>query len=256
MHRFHLPPGECRGDELILSGREAHHATQVLRLRRGEPVVVLDGAGERLRCEPVEMDRRRVLLRVLERVKVPPPAWRLLLIQAVPKGKLFDWIIQKATELGVSRIIPLLTERTISELDPRAAVAKREKWRLIAVEAAKQCDAPWLPEIDAPVSIDALIEDLPEADLHLAALLDSRARHPRLCLEDHEKRTGHFPSSVGCWIGPEGDFTPAEASRLIGKGIHPVTLGDRILRCETATLYCLSVLSHELRFRKDLNPSP
>src|SRR5262245_38024638 len=104
MHRFYLPPGESRASAPVLTGREAHHALHVLRLRRGDPVTVLDGAGGELLCEVQSCTRDSVQLSVSRRNLAPPLPCRITLLQAVPKGKIFESVIQKATELGVARI--------------------------------------------------------------------------------------------------------------------------------------------------------
>src|ERR1700677_2864988 len=107
MHRFYLPPEQCRDSLLRLEDREAHHALHVLRIRRGEYVVVLDGAGTELLCEVREADRRHLELAVVEKTTAPPPSSQIILLQAIPRGKIIESIIQKATELGVARIVPI-----------------------------------------------------------------------------------------------------------------------------------------------------
>ena len=108
MHRFHLPPDECRGSSLLLTGREAHHGLHVVRVRRNETVTVLDGAGLEILCAVVESKRDTIRLDVRERHTVSPLPWQVTLVQAIPKGKLFDSILQKATELGAFRVTRLL----------------------------------------------------------------------------------------------------------------------------------------------------
>ena len=110
MHRFYLPPEQCQEPTLFLTGREAHHARHVLRIHRGECVTVLDGAGQEFVCEVQEYDHDKARLTVNERHSHPAPPTQITLIQAVPKGKIMEAIIQKATELGVSRIVPLLSQ--------------------------------------------------------------------------------------------------------------------------------------------------
>src|SRR6266568_3996524 len=119
MHRFYIPPEKCEGVSLFLSGNEAHHALHVLRLERGERVVVLDGAGREFLCAVENFDRDKVQLAVEEKRLVEPPPTRITLLQAIPKGKIIESIIQKATELGVARIVPLLTERVATRLGER-----------------------------------------------------------------------------------------------------------------------------------------
>ena len=145
MHRFYLPPQECRADHLALSGSEAHHAADVLRVKAGDPVAVLDGAGGELACRVETVSRQKVEMEVQGRTTEPPPPWQITLVQAIPKGKLFEAIIQKATELGVGRVVPLLSQRVTTHLEGGSIQAKAGKWRQTAVEAIKQCGQRWLP---------------------------------------------------------------------------------------------------------------
>src|SRR6266581_2848127 len=129
MHRFYLTPEEAQGQSLKLSGSEAHHALHVLRARQGDRVVVLDGKGGQRLCEVKETQRACILLQVLETHQTPPPPYRTTLVQALPKAKMFEAIVQKATELGVSQIVPLLSERVVAHLDERNLERKAEKWQ-------------------------------------------------------------------------------------------------------------------------------
>jgi len=129
MHRFYLPPPECQVPELKLTGREAHHALNVLRVRRGERVVVLDGAGHELLCEARDPGRDELALAVVQRNTMPPLACHLTLLQAIPKGKIIEAIVQKAAELGATRIVPLVSERVVVHVDEESAEQKADKWR-------------------------------------------------------------------------------------------------------------------------------
>ena len=157
MHRFYLPPAQSQGDQLTLADGEAHHALHVVRVRRGERVVVLDGVGHELLCEVRDTDRHTVTLTVTQRNSIPPLPYRLLLAQAVTKGKTMDVIVQKATELGVHRIIPILSERSVPHVEEESAPAKVEKWEVAAIDAVKQCGSAWLPQIDFPLMVQAFL---------------------------------------------------------------------------------------------------
>jgi 16S rRNA (uracil1498-N3)-methyltransferase len=250
MHRFYLPPEQCRPPILELTGREAHHARDVLRLEPGERAAVLDGAGKQFLCEVRECDRRRVLLAVTGETAAPAPSARITLLQAVPKGKIFESIIQKAAELGVARVQPLLTERVAMRLDAAGAKDKAEKWRQTAVEAIKQCGQPWLPEVGEPLTLSALLAGGVSFDLALVGSLQGDGRHPRLCFQDYEAQHGRRPQSVGAWIGPEGDFTPEEMDLIRAGGARPIDLGPLVLRSETAALCVLALINYELGFNK------
>jgi 16S rRNA (uracil1498-N3)-methyltransferase len=247
MHRFYLPPGSCLGTRLSLTGREAHHALHVLRIRRGESVTVLDGQGLRCQCEVEEVSRDGLSLNVIERSSASPMPWQVTLVQAIPKGKLFEAIIQKATELGVFRLVPLMTERTVTRVDPAGSGDKVEKWRSIAIEAIKQCGSAWLPRVEEPMTIGQLLATPPSVELALVGSLQADAQHPRTCFETFEREQGRKPKSVSVVIGPEGDFTPEELSALQAAGAQPITLGSLVLRTETAAVYCLSIINYELQ---------
>jgi 16S rRNA (uracil1498-N3)-methyltransferase len=247
MHRFHLPPAQCHGSSLLLTGREAHHGLHVVRIRRGETVLVLDGGGTELRCEAAELTRTTIRLEVRQRNVIPPLPFHLTLVQAIPKGKLFDSIIQKATELEACRIIPLLSERVVTQLDESQAENKLEHWRTIAIEAIKQCGNAWLPRIDEAVSPEDLLKRGEQFELPLIGSLEPGSRHPRDWFQAFAEKHGRKPESVCVWVGPEGDFTAAELAAARSAGLLPITLGRLVLRSDTAAVYCLSVLNHELQ---------
>jgi 16S rRNA (uracil1498-N3)-methyltransferase len=246
LHRFYLPVESCRGDSLRLDGREAHHALHVLRLQRGERVTVLDGAGTEYLCAVESANKNALVLAVGEKRFTPAPPCPLTLLVAIPKGKLIESIIQKAVELGAHRIVPLLTERVVTQLDDDGAEAKRDKWQTVAIEAIKQCGAPWLPQVAAPQNLKAWLApgNLPE--LTLVGSLQTERQHPRVWLAEFQQQHGRKPHSAGVWIGPEGDFTLAELQAIEQAGAKPITLGALTLRVETAALYCLSFLNYEL----------
>lgn len=248
MHRFYLPPDQCRSAVLHLTGREAHHALHVLRVLEGEKVTVLDGAGQELICQAGKANREAVQLNVVEKTFHPALPCRTTLLQAIPKGKLFESIVQKATELGAFRIVPILSERVVSRLDDKEAAHKTDKWRQVAIEAIKQCGSPWLPQVELPVTPAKFISRGETFDLPLVAALDGERRHPRECFVNFQAQHNHMPATVCIWVGPEGDFTPDELQHIKGTGACPVTLGPLVLRAETAATYCLSVLNYEFQF--------
>jgi 16S rRNA (uracil1498-N3)-methyltransferase len=246
MHRFFLPPAQCKDKTLFLTGGEAHHALRVLRVRSGERVTVLDGAGREYLCKVAVYDRDRVRLDIDERRALAAPPARITLLQALPKGKIFETIIQKATELGVWRVVPLLTERVATRIGKPEGTRKAEKWRLIAIEAIKQCGAGWLPQIEIPLAPEEFLTRQERFELPLIASLQPGGRHPRERFQAFQESHHRLPGSVCIWIGPEGDFTPAEVETIQSAGALPITLGPRVLRTDTAALYCLSVLNYEL----------
>jgi 16S rRNA (uracil1498-N3)-methyltransferase len=247
MHRFYLPSENCRGDLLRLEGREAHHALHVLRLKRGERVTVLDGAGGEFLCDVFETAKNFLTLAVKEKKSTPPPACSLTLLVGIPKGKIIESIIQKSVELGAQKIVPLLTDRTVTQLDGDEAEEKREKWQQVAIEAIKQCGSAWLPKVETPQTIAEFLKRGEKIDLSLVGSLQTERKHPREWISEFEKSHGQRPQSAAVWIGPEGDFTLGELEAIEKSGARPMTLGRLTLRVETAAIYCLSFLNYELR---------
>ena len=246
MHRFFLPPDQCHGPELILNDSEAHHALRVLRVRPGDRAVVLDGDGSEFLCSITSAGRNSVHLQVKQKTANPPLSHRLTLIQAIPKGKAMDLIVQKATELGVSRVVPILSERTIAHLEEELGSAKIEKWQATAIEAIKQCGSAWLPRFDPPLSPQEFLSKSEPFDISMIATLQSAARHPREFVDAYRQDRRAAPQSIAVWIGPEGDFTPSEINLIRSHGALPITLGPLVLRSETAALYSLAILNYEL----------
>lgn len=208
--------------------------------------MVLDGAGRQFRCKVEQSASDRVALAVLETRTMPLPFGRITLLQAIPKGKTIESIIQKATELGVSRIIPLLSERVVVHLDQKEAARKAAKWQAVAVEAIKQSGAAWLPKVENPLTPQQFIERNETFELRLLASLQQDSRHPREFFSGFFERERRKPSFVCVWVGPEGDFSPQESEMIKGSGALPITLGALVLRVETAAIYCLSILNYEL----------
>ena len=261
MHRFYVRPENWNPDALTLSGPEAHHCRDVLRMKRGDKAVLFNGRGREITAEIVDLERTEVHLRKLHESNSPPLRCHITLGQAIPKGKNMELIVQKAVEIGASEIAPLISERTIVDLDPAVGGQKQAKWRQVSIEAAKQCGQNWLPYVHAPRKVSQFFSDLdPGAavydrrkdlersnttfDLRLIGSLQPDALHLKKILVEFP--SGHPPRSVLMLIGPEGDFTPAELALAKSHGCRPITLGPIVLRVETAALYCLSVLSYEL----------
>ena len=247
MYRFYLPPELCRGKTVVLDERESHHAAQVLRVERDEQVTVLDGAGGELLCRVVEVSKRSVHAEVIERKFVEPLPFQITLLQAIPKAKLIESIIQKATELGATRIVPLFSERVLTRLNATEAADKKEKWQHVAIEAIKQCGQHWLPKVEQPITPQDFLSRKETFDLPLIGSLQKDSRHPREYFQKFISEHGSKPKSVAVWVGPEGDFSPAEMELLKRGGVLPITLGRLVLRCETAATYCLSIVNYELQ---------
>jgi len=231
----------------MLPESEAHHALSVLRLKKGAHLVVLDGAGHEFMCEMEDGDRRSARLKIIHKHNIPPLPYQLTLVQAIPKGRTMEMIVQKATELGVESIVPILCERSVPQFDPEDADGKVRKWTATAVEAIKQCGRAWLPRIEPPTTLSEYLSRNEKRDLTLIASLQNGARHHRHYLEAFATEHQRSPKSVAVWIGPEGDFTPGEIHAVTSCGALPITLGPLVLRSDTAAIYSLAVIGYELQ---------
>jgi 16S rRNA (uracil1498-N3)-methyltransferase len=187
-----------------------------------------------------------VKLAIRERRTHTPPVCPITLIQSLPKGKIIETIIQKATELGVARVVPLITERVVSQLAEKDAARKRAKLQAVAVEAIKQCGSAWLPQIETPMTLNQFLARGEPFELPLIASLQGDSKPAQEYFRAFQARHGRRPQSACVWVGPEGDFTPAETAAIKTGGALPITLGRLVLRVETAAIYCLSILRYEL----------
>lgn len=242
---FSTPPSADPA-EIVLSREESHHLVAVNRAHAGQTVVAFDGRGHEWICTLQRDDRTQAVLKVNFRQNSPPLPYEMTLGQALPKGPSMDAIVRKATEIGVKRIVPLASERTQVHLADDREDRKIEKWRLAALEAAKQCGNPWLPEIAPVQPADAFMAAARGYDLKLIASLHPGARSLKAALAASTAAANRPPRKVLWLIGPEGDFTAAEMSQAQTAGFVPITLGPLVLRCETAAIYALSILSYEL----------
>src|SRR5438270_6554007 len=246
MHRFYISPENWNPDALSLSGGEAHHARDVLRMKRGDRAVLFNGRGREITADVVDLAKDEIRFRKLTENETRPLRCRITLGQAIPKGKNMDLIVQKAVEIGAAEIAPLISERTIVDLDQKEAEQKQAKWQQIAIEAAKQCGQNWLPTVQTPRKLKEFFSHAGNFDLRLIGSLQPDAIHLKKILSDYAEQHQDRPKRILMMVGPEGDFTPAELALARTHGCLPITLGPIILRVETAAIYCLSVLSYEL----------
>lgn len=248
MHRFYISPDHWNRGALALTRSEAHHARDVLRVRLGEKVVLFNGQGREITAEIADFSDDEIALRRLHEAETPALQCRIVLAQAVPKGKNMELIVQKAVEIGAAEIAPIISDRTVVHVDSESAVQKQSKWQQIAIEAAKQCGQNWLPRVQSPSKLAEFFSTTSEQsfDLRLIGSLQPGAQHLKTILADYSSEHRHRPRSVLMLVGPEGDFTPAELALARRHGCQPITLGPVILRVETAAIYCLSILSYEL----------
>ena len=246
MHRCFVSPAAWDARHVRLSSEEAHHLLHVLRAVPGDVVTVFDGQGRqalaRLPALPL-VPRPSLGLEIMESVPAERPAVFVPRAPALPKGPKMDWIVEKATELGVSVVLPVITERVVTRLRDSQKEERRERWQRIALSAAKQCCTSWVPEVRAVSGFAEAVKRCAEADLFLVGALTPEARAFRTVLREAGKNR---PRQVALLIGPEGDLTPDELAEACRAGAVPVSFGPRVLRVDTAALFGLSVLASEL----------
>lgn len=240
--RCFVDPGQWESDRIRLSAGDSRHIATVLRCVEGDAVTVCDGKGGEASCRISGTGNGRIEVDVIGRTRRSADVVLVTLVQAIPKSQKMEWIIQKATELGVWAVVPVMTDRGVVRLEGDRAGHRVERWRKIAEEAAKQCRTAWVPTISPIVPLKTLLESGVGVDLTLIGSLEGAAAPLRSYLRSLE---GKRPSSVALMIGPEGDFSPEEMEMAKGRGAVPVSYGSRVLRVETAALYGLSILAYE-----------
>ena len=242
--RFYAPEALSLGKKSVtLSAEETRHARDVLRLPPGDEVYVFDGEGQEYRCVIAQLNRDSVKVDVLEQVEPAHPESRLDLTLGVAllKGEKFDLVVQKATELGTTHLIPVLTNRADVRIRSHDdAQRKLVRWQRIALEATKQCGRARLMEIDAPIGFEELIERAEQGDELRLMFAERGGSSFSQVLEDLELT----PTKVIALIGPEGGWTDAEIDEARKNSWRIVTLGGRTLRAETAAIVAVALLQH------------
>ncbi|MDP0499431.1 MAG: RsmE family RNA methyltransferase [Verrucomicrobiota bacterium JB022] len=235
-------PAEGGPQRFALSAEESHHLVKVRRAREGEPVLLLDGSGHRwlgtltvAHAKQAEVEARAI-------ASLPVPPTRVIVGQALPKGKTMDNVVHRAAELGVAVLVPLATHHSEVSLDAKRADSKVEKWTAVAIEALKQCANPHLPEIPPVQSLEAFLQAQAGAEVKLVAALTPETRPLLELMQALSPR----PGSIALLVGPEGDFSDREYQQIFAHGYQPVSLGPRILRVETAFVSAVSVIQAAL----------
>lgn len=238
----YTPPGLLQPGLVTLPPDESHHLARVLRVAPGQPLSLFDGKGTRAEAVVDTVSRQAVCARILSLETVPPPPVELTLIQALPKPDRFEMVLQKATELGVRKILPVISACTVNRpRDPDKAI---RRWHSILLNAAQQCATAWLPELYPPQAWLGALDSLRQTDLAVIGSLQPEALPFRETLRQ-ATATGPLRSAA-LLIGPEGDFLPEEIEQAVHAGAKPVTFGPQILRTETAAIFGLSVFVYEL----------
>ena len=244
--RFFSPPDSFETDrsKVTLAAEEARHLRDVLRLKRGDEVFVFDGEGREFRCTVDEVGRERATLIINGEVKParPESPLQLTLALALLKGEKFDLVVQKATELGATRIVPVLTKLADVRLrDERDGARRVERYRRIAIEASKQSGRARVPEIPEPVDFQALIKSEPFINQEWRAMF---AEHGGASLNETITTLQGRPVSATALVGSEGGWTDEEIASALDSEWSVVTLGGRPLRSETAAIAITALLQH------------
>jgi 16S rRNA (uracil1498-N3)-methyltransferase len=222
---------QVRNGRAELSGDDARHLTRVLRVEPGQRYEISDNRNVYL-AEIETARKEHVIFRTLEKMNAPPPAPKLILLAAIFKFDHFEWMIEKATELGVAQIVPVEATRSERGLE-RAAQKRVERWRRIALESSQQSRRAFLPEIEEPIAFD---EALALQATH-RVVLDEDPEAPRLIAP-----AVHVADSIAIFIGPEGGWTEEERGEFVAAGWTRASLGPLILRAETAAIAALAII--------------
>lgn len=234
MPRFFVETPPAVGGQTVLEGGDARHVAGALRMTVGESLTLCDGRGTDYACTVTAVERERVTLSVdAASPSTTEPTLRVTLYMGLPKGDKLELIIQKAVELGVTAIVPVVTARSIARVDGKDAEKKRARWQKIAAEAAGQSGRGIIPAVEAPLTFKQALPRL-------------GAENTLLCYEGGGAPIGELVTpadkALSLVVGPEGGFDPAEVAAVTAVGGRIATLGPRILRCETAPLAALAVL--------------
>jgi 16S rRNA (uracil1498-N3)-methyltransferase len=237
--RVYVEAPIAAGKRLVVEGSAANHITRALRLRSGDALTVFDGSGGEFGARIEEFRKDSVVVvvedhRLLERESPLP----LTLAQGISRGERMDWVIQKATELGTSRIVPLFTKRSVVRLDEKQADRKLQHWRAIAIAACEQCGRNRIPELAAPVDF---FDVLPAEASGATRLLLSPTGDLRIEDLGQDVRQG-ASKGITVLIGPEGGLEDVEQEAALAAGFKAVRLGPRVLRTETAAIAALTII--------------
>lgn len=227
-----------------MEGEDLKHLRQVLRLKPGDTIHVFDGSGIEYEANILSLEKYRAIAEIKAAFQTETePETRVTLFQGLPKGEKMELIIQKGVELGVHRIIPVITSRTVVKLNKTDSKKKAERWSRISREAAKQCRRAYVPEVTEPITFnEALIKSKP-----FSAALLLYENEGKKCLQERLKCYNiNKIKDIALFVGPEGGFAHQEVEDCTNIGYDIVSLGKRILRVETATISVLSIIMYEM----------
>jgi 16S rRNA (uracil1498-N3)-methyltransferase len=242
--RFYVEAPALDDGRVELTGALAHRLTRVLRLHAGDEIALFDGSGREARVRLDAMSERAVRGVVMERYDgAPEPPVRVHLYQAIAKGDRFDWLLEKGTELGIARFVPLLAARSVVRTP--AEGQRAERWRRVVTEAAEQCGRTVVPEVEAPQQLRDALGEAPGVKLLAYEQGGEFERNVQGAL-DAEIDELYALGAVSLFVGPEGGFAPEEVERAREAGVAVVTMGQRVLRSETAGVVAATLVMHAI----------
>lgn len=238
MRRFFCPPENISKDKIIIDDpKELRHILKVMRAEKGDKIIVFDGQGREYLANISDINKDMMIADNLREDKKAADPVHITLACALPKRQKFEFIIEKATELGVDRIVPLMTQRTEVKIEGNRLQGKLKRWQTVGVSAAKQCHRSVLPEITEVRQMRDIFS-AGKFDLIIIPALFGRRK------KISDVLPVHFKGSMLVIIGPEGDFTPDEVRFAIANGAKPVTLGETVLKVDTAAIAALAVVNN------------
>ena len=243
MPHFFVPPSHIHEGRFYLLPDESAHVARVLRKKSGDEVGLFDGVNRAYRGVLETVSPEKVEGRILAEGPVVSAPYRLRLFQGMPKGDKFEFVLEKAAELGVAEIVPLITRRVVAKIPEERWAAKGARWNKIVRAASAQCGRTDVPVVAAPIPWTGALRGMLLGETSWIAWEGERGKTLKEVV--HSSGFPRGSKTVNVMIGPEGGFDPREVDQAVAAGVIPVTLGPRILRTETAGLFVASVLLHE-----------
>ncbi|MBN2564368.1 MAG: 16S rRNA (uracil(1498)-N(3))-methyltransferase [Candidatus Eisenbacteria bacterium] len=238
---FRVPPGSLDGASVVVDGAEGHHAVDVVRVRGGDVIRLIDGQGAEALARVENAARGGATASLLEvRSYEPSDGIRLTVCQALLKGRSFDEVVRRCAEIGVAAIVPLVTERAIARLPEGSLECRKSRWEAVALAAVKQARGVFVPRVGDPVSVNDVVDMIGESELSLVAWEEEGEAGLFQVLERSKAKR------ILLIVGPEGGLTRSEVDLLAGAGALAVSAGRRILRADWAAAAIAAMLSHQL----------
>ncbi len=241
MFQFFVEPAQIQDGKVFITGGDVNHIKNVLRMQIGERVRISDDGDRDFYCSILELEQEQIILQILEEAEDTELSVKITLFQGLPKGDKMELVIQKAVELGVSEIIPVAMKNCVVKLDEKKAKAKQTRWQAIAESAAKQAKRSIIPKIGQVMTFQEAAAYARSLNVRLLPYENQRGMaHTRQVMESIKK-----DSTVGIFIGPEGGYDSSEIN-LVKDEMEMISLGNRILRTETAGICAVSMLVYAL----------